>query len=160
MGRGKKHRDRQKRKKSSESDSENRSSKQFKYGGPLTSDILGEVHSVLYESYIESYIDSDSDSEYSECEDTVFDHIATVQQPGSKSPTEDADVTNMAGVHSVSLGKISHQPHVMTEKEQLSFLVSTVTMIKEGQDSMKALFEAKLGNLKSELITNINSKVH
>ncbi|KAH3782464.1 hypothetical protein DPMN_160378 [Dreissena polymorpha] len=46
------------------------SSKQFKYCGPLTSDILGEVHSVLYESYLESYIDSDS--ECSECEDIQF----------------------------------------------------------------------------------------
>ncbi|XP_053391424.1 uncharacterized protein LOC128554201, partial [Mercenaria mercenaria] len=64
MGRGKRHRDRQKRKKSSESDSEKRSSKEFKYGGLLTSDVLGAANTVLYNSDIESDLD------YSQYEDT------------------------------------------------------------------------------------------
>lgn len=128
----------------SDTDKRKKRNKQSKPGQSLTdlndstivlSDILNETNSVLYDSEISSIVAENLD-------DSVFKDSAS----------------NMAGNGHSSTGNSSKNT-VMSENDQLAYLVSTVKAIKQGQDDMKTMFEAKFDNLKSELTSTINNKV-
>ncbi|KAL4221243.1 hypothetical protein ACF0H5_019507 [Mactra antiquata] len=143
---------RKKRSNASDSDNSLNTSKYFKSGcipentdtTVIVSDVLKETNSVLYECGTSKKTDSN-------IEDSVFEcHTSTPLSKGTSA--------KMAGNNKKSPGKILNGSD-MTEKQQLVFLVQAVTDIKLGQDNLKKMFESTLDKLKSELITNIDTKV-
>ncbi|WAQ97834.1 LOW QUALITY PROTEIN: hypothetical protein MAR_022207 [Mya arenaria] len=173
MGKGKKHRVREKRKKSSETDSDDRTYKQAKYGRNIVIDPEASDFSTNKAIYPD-YDSSDADEEDSVDVSDVIGVANSVLYENSN-----LDFHTEPGIHNsvfdspVPLSKNRHKglressPFNITQpkmeagstEQKIDWLVKAVGEMKVNQDRNRSALESKIDRLKNEFIVEIDKKV-